>query len=73
MPRKTRHRAKSLAEFIEQSGISQTALATLLGVTPSAISKMASGQRTPSLALAVRIADLTGVPVANLLAATVAA
>lgn len=53
----------SLAAWLEQSGTTQTELAEQLGVVPSHISMLVSGDRTPSLDLAIRIESLTGVPV----------
>lgn len=38
-------------------------VADALGVTTSHVSYLARGLRTPSLELAIKIADLTGIPV----------
>ncbi len=67
MPRKLRHRAASLAEFLTFTGLSKTDFAELLGISPSAVSRYVSGERTPRLHLAVRISKLTGVPVSHLI------
>lgn len=72
MPRKRGHRVKTLAEFLSRPGCSQSKLASDLGVAPSTISKIVKGTRTPSLRLAARIEQLTGVPSARLIG-TVAA
>lgn len=55
---------KSLAEYLTKTGTTQEALATRLGVTRPYISMIAAGDRQPSLALAIRIEEETGVPAA---------
>lgn len=68
MPRKTGQGAKSLGDyFASNAGVSKTALANALGISPSMVTRYISGERTPRLALAVRISDLTGVPVEQLI------
>jgi predicted transcriptional regulator len=67
MSQKTRRRAASLAEFFELTGVTQTEVARLLGISISAVSCYVSGRRTPRLSVAVKIARLTGVPVEALL------
>ncbi len=44
---------------------SQKWLATRLGISPSYVSMLISGQRQPSLALALRLSEETGVPVSD--------
>ncbi len=69
MPRKSGPGAKSLADFFaNNTGVSKTALAEALGISPSAVSRYVNGERTPRLELAVRISDLTGVPIDRLIA-----
>jgi transcriptional regulator with XRE-family HTH domain len=48
------------------SGRNWTWLAGQVGTTPSHISDIARGHKEPSLGLAIKIADVTGVPVRSL-------
>jgi transcriptional regulator with XRE-family HTH domain len=68
VPRKYRN----LAEYLEQTGQTQQALADKLHVNESYISLLASRRRQPSLRLALRIHALTGVPVSALVSEAVA-
>jgi transcriptional regulator with XRE-family HTH domain len=61
---KTRYR--DLAEFFEKTARPQQWLADEIDVDRSYISLLVSGQRQPSLSLALRIAELTGVPIESL-------
>lgn len=45
----------SLADFLEQSGKSQATAAGELGIHKTTINKLLSGERTPSLPLAIAI------------------
>lgn len=56
----------TLADFLEASGLTQAEFAEQVGVTQAQISRIANGERTPSLALAIRIAEAASVPVASL-------
>lgn len=56
-----------LGRWAEKERYSQQELAKKLGVTPSYLSLLVNGLRVPSLGLAVKIADLTGIPEAKLL------
>jgi DNA-binding XRE family transcriptional regulator len=57
-------------EFADREGVAmnQNAFAELVGVVPSQVSQIETGERRPSLALAVRISELTGIPVSGLAA-----
>lgn len=59
-------RYKTLADFFEQTGTTQQALAGKLGIQSSYVSLITSGQRQPSLKLALRISEETGVPIETL-------
>jgi transcriptional regulator with XRE-family HTH domain len=50
-----------LCMWMERSGMSRTELAALLGVSVPTTSQLATGARTPSLSLAVRIQHVTGI------------
>jgi transcriptional regulator with XRE-family HTH domain len=56
-------RTKTLTDFIWDNRITSTELARRLGISRQFMSELRSGKRTPSLAVAVRIADVCGVPV----------
>jgi transcriptional regulator with XRE-family HTH domain len=58
-----------LRAWMERTGRSYDEVAETLGISKSYISNLLTGGRTPSLALAIRIAAVTGVPV-SLWAAT---
>jgi transcriptional regulator with XRE-family HTH domain len=51
-----------LREWMDRSRLSQTVLCGRLGISDAHMSRLLSGERTPSLALAGKIADLTGIP-----------
>jgi len=55
-----------LAQWFERSGYTQREIAARLEITEQHMSHLVSGSRTPSLALALRISELTGIPVAEL-------
>lgn len=69
----TRRRAVStriypdLRTFFHKSGRTQAWLAEQLGVSQGVVSQYVNGQTAPSLEVAVRIMDLTNVPVESLL------
>ena len=48
-----------LKVYLESKGMSQEDFSHLLGITPAMTSYMASGKRSPSLALALKIQRLT--------------
>lgn len=62
-------RYRTLADYFEQTGTSQRALARQLGISKAYISLITSGDRQPSLPLAIRIVELTGVPMESLVVA----
>jgi transcriptional regulator with XRE-family HTH domain len=47
---------------MRRAGHTQTEVATKLGVTQTIVSRLTTGSRPPSLALATRIQQLTGIP-----------
>lgn len=62
-----RQRYRTLNDYFEQTGEQQSALARRLRVTPAYISMLRAGQREPTLRMALRIAEETGVPVEAML------
>ena len=62
-----RQRYRTLADYFEQTGKTQTEFAKRVGVHRSLISHIAAGRKQPSLPLALKIAEAAGVPIANLL------
>jgi len=54
--------ASKLAAYLQSEGLSQTALAASLDISNGHLSDLLSGRSMPSLALAVRIENLTGIP-----------
>lgn len=52
----------TLLEYMEATECSQSDLAKRLRITQGFLSLLLNGYRTPSLAMAVRIEDLAGVP-----------
>jgi transcriptional regulator with XRE-family HTH domain len=59
-------RYKTLADYLEQTGKTQAFLADKLGITRAYVSYLVSGDRQPSLSLALRIEALTGVALSSL-------
>lgn len=57
----------SLLEFKKNKGLSNQAMAKLLGISDAHLSMILSGQRIPSRKLARRISEKTGIPLLNLL------
>ncbi len=62
----------SLSEYLKRTDTTHAALANLLGISRSYVTLLASGDRQPSLPLALRIQALTGVPAAALVSESVA-
>lgn len=56
--------ADQLRQWMERNGRDYPATAEALGVTRAHISHLLTGGRTPSLTLALRVAEVTGIPVA---------
>lgn len=58
--------------FAERDGatLNQEKFAEKVGVVPSQISQIESGDRRPSLVLAVKISEITGIPISDLAAYT---
>lgn len=58
---------KTLADYFEQTGAKKATLAEKLGVSPACVSYWISRKREPSpLRVAVRVSEVTGVPIAGL-------
>jgi transcriptional regulator with XRE-family HTH domain len=60
-------RYQSLADFLEKTETTQADFAARVGVKQAAISRFVHGARTPSLPLALRIAEAANIPVESLL------
>lgn len=56
--------ADELRQWMERAEKTHPDVAEAFGVTQAHIRHLLTGGRTPSLALALRIADVTGIPVA---------
>lgn len=56
----------ALARWFNRSGFTQREVAARLEISEAHLSHLVNGERTPSLDLALRISDLTGIPVAEL-------
>ena len=56
--------------FAEREGdtVSQEALASLAGVVPSHLSQIETGSRRPSLTLAAKLSEVTGIPISEIAA-----
>jgi len=65
----TRRKPKTLAEWVATCGKTQGEIASTLGISEGHLSHLIYGGRQPSLPLAVRISELTGVPIESLLQA----
>lgn len=63
---------RTLADYFEQTGKSKRSLARRLNVSESYISHIAAGRKQPSLGIALRLAEATGVPVSSLVSEAVA-
>lgn len=57
-----------LKEWREQNGMSQGALAEKVDVWASHISQIEGGLRVPSLGLASRLSEITGIPIEKFVA-----
>jgi transcriptional regulator with XRE-family HTH domain len=58
---------KSLADYLDAKEVTQAEFADRVGVQQSIISRIANGQRRPSLPLAIRIAAEARIPIESLL------
>lgn len=58
---------RSLRAYLEATKQSQSAVAELVGVTPSAMSLYVSGKRIPQPAIALKISRICGIPLEALL------
>jgi transcriptional regulator with XRE-family HTH domain len=67
------HRYSTLAEYLASSGVGQGNFARRVGISSSYVSLIANRQRTPSLALAARIAAEANIPIESLLTPSEAA
>jgi transcriptional regulator with XRE-family HTH domain len=55
-----------LADYLEKTGTTHERLAQRLGLSRSYVTLLANRNRQPGLGLAIRIAGLTGIPLASL-------
>lgn len=62
-----KQRYRTLNDYFEQTGTTHQALADRLGVTAAYVSMMRAGKRQPSLGMALRLHNETGVPLEALL------
>jgi plasmid maintenance system antidote protein VapI len=67
MPKKKRA-YRSLSDWLDRTGTNQQTLARRAGVTDSVISDLLRGSRRCSLGTALKLNELTGVPVEKLVA-----
>jgi transcriptional regulator with XRE-family HTH domain len=58
---------RTLSEYLDATGTRQEDFAARIGIGAPYVSLLASGQRTPSLPLAVRIAAEAHIPIESLL------
>lgn len=63
---KRKHEYRSLHEWLDRTGTQQQTLARLIGIADSTLSMLLRGSRRCSLPLAMRISEVTGVPVEKL-------
>ncbi len=59
---------QKLADHLKATSKKPATLAKELGVSPSTITRLINGERSPSVALAMKIAAVTGIPLDDLLA-----
>jgi transcriptional regulator with XRE-family HTH domain len=62
----------NLAAFLKDAHLTQEAFADEMGIAPSYVSMLLRGERTPSLPLALRIAERARIPLESLMGATAA-
>lgn len=62
-----KQRYRTLDDYFDQTGEAQTELARRLGISDAYMHYLRSGERQPSLPLALRIHEETGVPIDSLL------
>lgn len=63
---KTRKKYRDLADWLDRTGTQQQTLARLAGVTDSVVSQLLRGSQRCSLVTALKLSDITGVPVEKL-------
>lgn len=56
----------SLREFFDQTGMRQEDIAFDLGISPAHLSNIMNGKRTPSFGLALRLSEITNVPIQSI-------
>jgi transcriptional regulator with XRE-family HTH domain len=61
---------QSLRQWLTRTRTTQSGLAEQLGVVPSYVSMILSRQREPSLAVAVRLSQLTGIAIRTFVLST---
>lgn len=64
---KRRKAFPSLQAYFEETGLAQHTIAKRAGITQAHMSNILSGERTPSLPLALKLAKIANVPVESLL------
>jgi transcriptional regulator with XRE-family HTH domain len=57
--------ADQLREWMKRSGREKADVAASFGVTEQHVRHLLTGSRTPSLTLALRVAEVTGIPVSQ--------
>jgi len=62
-------RKRRLERALQRAGLTQTALAAELGVSTAYVAMILCGKRTPALAVAKALSDLTGIPATDFIAA----
>lgn len=66
MARTAQRTYANIASYLEQTGITQAELATILGRSQAFVSKLVNGLSQPSLHEALRISRKIGIPVETL-------
>jgi DNA-binding XRE family transcriptional regulator len=60
-------RYKNIAEYLKSKGMTETELAEKAGVTQACINQIKTGKRTPSWRVALRLKEITGIPLERLI------
>lgn len=63
---KKRRQYRSLHEWLDRTGTPQYVLARMTGISEPALSMLLRGSRRCSLVRALRLSEVTGIPVENL-------
>ena len=70
MAAKNRPKHDTLADYFRANPRTQDRVARAVGISPAHLSMIVSRQRQPSLPVAVRLAEATGVPADRMVAGT---